>query len=67
MQIILSAALVFLSALLFVFAALELLFLSSSPLGPFNCAELLPVNNILHIFVLHAQVIKMGITPSSHN
>ena len=36
-------------------------------IGPFNYGELLPGNNILHIFILHAQVIKMGITPSSHN
>ena len=36
-------------------------------IGPFNCVELLPGNNILHIFILHTQVIKMGVTPSSHN
>ena len=24
-------------------------------------------NNILHIFILHAEVTEMGITPSSHN
>ena len=36
-------------------------------IGSFNCAELLPSNKILHIFILHAQVIKMSVTPSSHN
>ena len=36
-------------------------------IGPFNCTELLLSNNILHIFILHAQVIKMDVIPSSHN
>ena len=36
-------------------------------IGPFNCTELLLDNKILHIFILHAQVIKMDVTPSSHN
>ena len=36
-------------------------------IGPFNYRELRLGNNILHIFILHAQVIKMGVTPSSHN
>ena len=39
MRIVLSTALIFLSALLFLSAALELLFLSSSPHWPFNCIE----------------------------
>ena len=47
--------------LLFLFPALELFFLSSL------WWRYLPGNNILHIFILHAQVIKMGVTPSSHN
>ena len=40
LRIVLSPTPVFLSALLFLSAALELLFLSSSPHWPFNCAEL---------------------------
>ena len=67
---VLCVALFFLSALLFV-SALKLLFLSFSPhwalqlcrellFLSFNYAELLRGNNILHIFILHAQVIKMG-------
>ena len=36
-------------------------------LGPSTVQSYLPGTNILHIFILHAQVIKMGITPSSHN
>ena len=37
-------------------------------LSSFSCAQsYLPGNNILHIFILHAQVIKMDVTPSSHN
>ena len=66
-RIVLSAAPVFLSALLFVSATLEFFSCRLHLIGPFNCAELLPDNNILHIFILHTQIIKMGITPSSHN
>ena len=36
-------------------------------IGPSTVQNYLPGNNILHIFILHAQVIKMGVTPSSHN
>ena len=70
MRIVLSAAPVFLSALLFLSAALKLLFLASSPHwpeGPSTAQSYLPGNNILHICIFHAQVIKMGVTPSSLN
>ena len=36
-------------------------------IGSSTVQSYLPDNNILHIFILHAQVTKMGITPSSHN
>ena len=36
-------------------------------IGPSTAQSYLPGNNILHIFILHTQIIKMGVTPSSHN
>ena len=36
-------------------------------IGPSTAQSYLPGNNILHIFILHAQVIKMDVTSSSHN
>ena len=34
-------------------------------IGPSTAQSYLPSNNILHIFILHAQVIKMGVTPTN--
>ena len=55
--------------LLFFFYLLLLSFFSCHLrlIGPSTVQSYLPGNKILHIFILHAQVIKMGITPSSHN